>query len=280
MLQSYEGQVRNVGTMAHELGHAVHSLLASAHGVLTHHPALPLAETASTFGEMLLVDRLLDGERDPEVRRDLLMGRMDDSYATIQRQAYFALFEREAHAERVAGATVDDLSESIGRTCRSSLATSLDLSDEFRFEWVSIPAHLPYPLLRLCLRLRPTSGAGPLPSIPAGRRCFQAALSPNPGGRRRRFAGGILASAGMDIRDPGFWQGGFDVLKADLKELELLAAEGYRGATPGEPGRLVVLVDRERAIAQIRHYGFLASPGEPRPSSPPTSSTKCAARED
>ena len=97
VLQSYEGQVRNVGTLAHELGHAVHSLMASGHNVLTQHPALPLAETASTFGERLLVDRLLQTERDPAVRRDLLMGRMDDSYTTVQRQAYFALFEREAH---------------------------------------------------------------------------------------------------------------------------------------------------------------------------------------
>jgi oligoendopeptidase F len=78
--------------MAHELGHAIHSMLAEKHSIFTYHSSLPLAETASTFGEMMLVDRLLAEETDEAVRRDILFSQVDDAYATIQRQAFFALF--------------------------------------------------------------------------------------------------------------------------------------------------------------------------------------------
>jgi oligoendopeptidase F len=111
VLQSYVGRARNIATMAHELGHAVHSLMANQHTALTQSASLPLAETASTFGEMLLTDRLLEDEEDEAVRRDILFKQMDDAYATIMRQAYFALFEREAHKRIHEGVEVDALHE-------------------------------------------------------------------------------------------------------------------------------------------------------------------------
>ena len=97
VLLNYQGHSDDVATMAHELGHAIHSLLASEHSIFTQNACLPLAETASTFGEMMLVDRLLEEERDESVRRDLLFRQVDDSYATIMRQSFFALFEKQAH---------------------------------------------------------------------------------------------------------------------------------------------------------------------------------------
>ena len=93
------------------LRHAIHSLLASDHSIFTQHACLPLAETASTFGEMMLVERLLEEERDESVRRDLLFRQVDDSYATIMRQAFFALFEKQAHDMINQGASVDELSD-------------------------------------------------------------------------------------------------------------------------------------------------------------------------
>jgi len=98
VLVNYQGHSEDVATLAHELGHAIHSLLASDHSIFTQHACLPLAETASTFGEMMLVDRMLEEESDENVRRDLLFKQVDDSYATIMRQAFFALFEKEAQA--------------------------------------------------------------------------------------------------------------------------------------------------------------------------------------
>jgi oligoendopeptidase F len=96
VLTNYQGKANDVATLAHELGHAIHAMLAEEHTQFTFHSSLPLAETASTFGEILLVDLLLAGETDEDVRRDLLFKQVDDAYATIMRQIYFALFERQA----------------------------------------------------------------------------------------------------------------------------------------------------------------------------------------
>ena len=87
----YQGRPDDVATLAHEMGHAIHSMLASDHTLFTFHSSLPLAETASTFGEMTLIDRLLAQESDENVRRDLLFRQVDDAYATIMRQAFFAV---------------------------------------------------------------------------------------------------------------------------------------------------------------------------------------------
>ena len=96
VLVNYQGRPDDVATLAHEMGHAIHSMLASDHTLFTFHSSLPLAETASTFGEITLIDRLLAQESDENVRRDLLFRQVDDAYATIMRQAFFALYERRA----------------------------------------------------------------------------------------------------------------------------------------------------------------------------------------
>ena len=88
VLLNYQGRARDVATMAHELGHAIHAMLASHHTAFTFHSSLPLAETASTFGEMMLTDKLLAEEKDEDVRRDILFKQMDDAFATILRQVY------------------------------------------------------------------------------------------------------------------------------------------------------------------------------------------------
>jgi oligoendopeptidase F len=87
ILSSYKGRPDDVMTLAHEMGHAIHNLLASHHSILVSDPSLPLAETASTFSEMLVMDRLMEIEKDPLVQRDLLFREIDDAYATIMRQA-------------------------------------------------------------------------------------------------------------------------------------------------------------------------------------------------
>ena len=222
VLQSYNGTPRNVATMAHELGHAVHSMLAAHHTKLTQHSSLPLAETASTFAEMLLVDHLLEIEDDPDVRRDILFGQMDDAYATIMRQAYFALFERQAHERVQDGASVDDLSEIYLDNLKDQFGDSLDLSEDFRFEWLAIPHfyHTPFyvyaysfgQLLVLSLyKQYKEEGASFIPRyidiLTAG-----GSASPDD----------ILTNAGIDMRKAAFWQGGFDVVKKSLEQLEAI----------------------------------------------------------
>ena len=139
VMLNYQGKADDVSTMAHELGHAVHSMLAADHSIFTFHSNLPLAETASTFGEMVLVDHMLKHETDENVRRDILFGQVDGAYATIMRQAYFALFERQAHEMIQKGASVDELAEAYMQNLKDQFGDAVDVSDEFKWEWVSIP---------------------------------------------------------------------------------------------------------------------------------------------
>ena len=222
VLLNYQGRADDVSTMAHELGHAIHALLASHHSVYTFHSSLPLAETASTFGEMLLVDRLLEEETDPDVRRDLLFSQVDDSYATIGRQAFFALFERQAHELTANGASVDELSAAYMENLKAQFGDSVEVSDEFRWEWVSIPHfyHTPFYVYAYSF--------GQLLVLALYQQFKREGESFKPRYLKILSTGGsaapaqILAEAGIDIYQESFWQGGFDALADLVQKLEAL----------------------------------------------------------
>ena len=139
VLVNFTGEARDVSTLAHELGHAVHAMLAENHSVLTFHSALPLAETASIFGEQLLSDSLLTQEQDPTTKVSLLLGQLDDLYATIMRQAFFVLFERIAHQMIRQGTTIDELAENYLNLLREQFGSTMKVGEEFRWEWLAIP---------------------------------------------------------------------------------------------------------------------------------------------
>ncbi len=139
VLANYTGKVRDVATIAHELGHAIHAMLAEQHSVFTQHSSLPLAETASVFAEILLTERLLAEEQDPLVRREILAASVDDMYATVMRQAFFVLFEQEAHAAILNHASPEQLNELYMANLREQFGDAVELSAEFQREWVSIP---------------------------------------------------------------------------------------------------------------------------------------------
>ncbi len=222
VLQSYNGRLDDVTTMAHELGHAVHAMLADHHAALTQHASLPLAETASTFGEMLLVDCLLAEDPDPALQRDLLYRQMDDAYKTIMRQAYFALFERTAHDLIHQGGSVDDLSETYLANLQDQFGDSLDLSDDFRFEWVEVPHFYFAPFYVYAYAF------GQLLVLSLYRQYKEEGELFKPRYIEILAAGGsdsparILEGAGIDTHTASFWQGGFDVLKASLDRLEAI----------------------------------------------------------
>ncbi|MFN2112951.1 MAG: M3 family oligoendopeptidase, partial [Anaerolineales bacterium] len=222
VLLNYQGTADSVATMAHELGHGIHALLAQDHSVFTYHSSLPLAENASTFGEMLLIDRLLSQESDPAVRRDILFKQVDDAYATIMRQSFFALFEREAHKMVDEGAIINDLSEMYLKNISRQFGDAVSISDEFRWEWVSIPHfyHTPFYVYAYAF--------GQLLVLSLYKRYKQEGDSFRPGYIKILEAGGskapaaILSEAGIDISSQVFWQGGFDVIDGMVKELEEL----------------------------------------------------------
>ena len=140
ILMSYTGKPRSVSTLAHELGHAVHSQLSSRrnNNELTYEAPLPLAETASVFAELLLTDRLLS-EADDLTRKSLLVDLMNDSYATIMRQAFFVLFELQAHEKIANGINIDALCDSYYENLKIQFGNSLEIPEGFKNEWLSIP---------------------------------------------------------------------------------------------------------------------------------------------
>src|SRR5918996_4224820 len=146
VLMNYTGNARDVATLAHELGHAIHAMLAAHHTAFTFHSSLPLAETASTFGEMMLTERLLSEETDEDVRQDILFKQIDDAFATILRQIYFAIFERDAHEMIQKNTSTDEISAAYMDNLKEEFGDSVELSDEFKWEWVSIPHiyHTPF----------------------------------------------------------------------------------------------------------------------------------------
>ncbi len=222
VLLNYQGRADDVATMAHELGHAIHTMLASHHSVFTFHASLPLAETASTFGEMMLIDRLLAEEEDESVRRDLLFRQMDDAYATIQRQAFFALFERQAHDMVIQNVSVDDLAAAYMENLKAQFGDAVEVSDEFRWEWVSIPHIYQVPFYVYAYAF------GQLLVLSLYQQYKNEGDAFKPRYLNILAAGGseaparVLAKAGIDIKDPEFWQGGFNVIAHLLEQLEAL----------------------------------------------------------
>ncbi|MFN2138785.1 MAG: M3 family oligoendopeptidase [Candidatus Promineifilaceae bacterium] len=222
VLLNYSGKARDVATMAHELGHALHGMLSAGHSPLNFHPPLPLAETASVFAEMMLTDRLLKAESDPTVRRDLLAGAIDDAYASVQRQAFFTIFERDAHRMIAEGATVQALADTYMDNLRQQFGESVQLSDEFRWEWISIPHIYRVPFYTYAYSF------GQLLVLALYRQYQQEGESFVPRYLQLLSYGGseepakVLQEAGFDIASPEFWQGGYDVLSDMIDTLEKL----------------------------------------------------------
>ena len=224
VLVNYNGRQENVSTLVHELGHAVHALLASKHSVLTAHSSLPLAETASNFAQMLFLHVLLDSDRDPALRRYLLAKYVDDCYSSILRQAYFVLFEQDAHRLIGEGSpTADEIAERYSENLREQFGSSIDVPEEFRWEWLSIPHIYDVPFYcyaytfghLLVLALYQEFERNKKAFVPRYRRILEQ------GGSKAPLE--ILAEAGFDVREKAFWQGGFDVISGMVDELERLS---------------------------------------------------------
>jgi len=222
VLVNYQGKPDDVATLAHELGHAVHSQLAAEHSLFTFSSSLPLAETASTFGEMMLVDRLLATESDASVRQTLLFRQVDDAYASVMRQAQFALFERQAHEMVQQGATVDDLSSAYLDNLRHQFGEAVEVNDEFRWEWVSIPHIYQTPFYVYAYTF------GQLLVLSLYQQFKAEGESFKPRYLSLLSAGGskapekILSDAGVNMHSASFWQGGFDVIRGLIEQLEAI----------------------------------------------------------
>ena len=222
VLLNYTNKVRDVATVAHELGHAVHSMMAEDHSVLTQHSTLPLAETASVFAEMVMNEQLLAEEKDPLVRREILAASVDDIYGTVLRQAFFVIFEKTAHQAIQENASPQELNRLYLENLQEQFGDSVEVSDEFQYEWVSIPHiyHTPF----YCYAY----SFGQLLVLSLFRRYQLEGDAFKPGYLKLLARGGsarpqeILEEAGIDITDPDFWQAGFDVIREMIDDLEAM----------------------------------------------------------
>ncbi len=220
VLLNYTGEARDVSTLAHELGHAVHGMLAADQSIFTFHASLPLAETASVFGERILSDRLLQQEKNKAVKQGLLISQLDDIYATVVRQAYFVQFEQAAHQMVANGATVNDLAEAYLKDLRQQFGRAVAVPEEFKWEWLTIPHIFGSPfycyaysfgnLLVLALYQR-YKREGPS-FVPKYLELLAAGGSESPET--------LLRPLGVDIRSEAFWQSGFDTVREMVAELE------------------------------------------------------------
>ena len=221
LLLNYQGKARDVMILAHELGHGVHQVLAGGQGLLLAETPLTLAETASVFGEQLTFRALLDGESEPERRRVMLAGKVEDMLNTVVRQVAFCAFERRVHEERRAGElTPERLSEHWLAVQSESLGPALRFHDEYRFYWAYIPhfIHAPFYVYAYafgeCLV-----------------NALYAVYRAEPAGFEQKYldmlrAGGslrhreLLAPFGLDASEPAFWSRGLDVIAGFVDELE------------------------------------------------------------
>ena len=222
ILTNYDGTINSISTLAHELGHGIHSLFAENKPASVQQAGLALAETASTFSEMILFDRLFQEANNNQVRKEMLIDKISSSYATIMRQAYFIKFEQLAHEEIQKGTTAEKLSDIYFETLKEQFGNSLEIDSNFRYEWSYIPHifHTPFycyaysfgEILSTSLYDRyKQEGKSFIPKI---ENILEAGGSQNPQK--------ILEDVGVDIHSKDFWQGGFNQIREMQKQLETL----------------------------------------------------------
>ncbi|WP_088693311.1 MULTISPECIES: M3 family oligoendopeptidase [unclassified Rhizobium] len=223
VLVNYLGKPRDVMTLAHELGHGVHQVLAGAQGALMCQTPLTLAETASVFGEMLTFRALLDKTKDKRERKAMLAQKVEDMINTVVRQIAFYEFERKVHTARKAGElTSDDIGELWLSVQSESLGPAIKISEGYETYWAYIPHFIHSPFYVYAYAF----GDCLVNSLYA---VYQKA---DKGFQEKYFellkAGGtkhhqeLLKPFGLDATDPSFWSKGLSMIEGLIDELEAL----------------------------------------------------------
>jgi oligoendopeptidase F len=223
VMLNYLGKPRDVMTLAHELGHGVHQVLAAGQGEMLSSTPLTLAETASVFGEMLTFRKLLDGAKTKAERKTLLAGKVEDMINTVVRQIAFYDFECKLHAARAEGElTPDDINALWMSVQAQSLGDAFEFMDGYETFWAYIPhfVHSPFYVYAYAF------GDGLVNAL------YAAYADGLPGFEEKYFdmlrAGGsmhhkeLLAPFGLDASDPKFWDKGLNMIAGFIDELEAM----------------------------------------------------------
>ncbi|MFL5254648.1 MAG: M3 family oligoendopeptidase [Rhodopila sp.] len=220
LLLNYHGRTRDVMTLAHELGHGVHQVLAGPQGALMSHTPLTLAETASVFGEMLTFQSLLNAAS-PAQRRIMLAAKVEDMLNTVVRQIAFYQFETLLHDERRGG---ELLPERIGelwlKVQTESLGPAFEFTPEYSVFWSYVPHFIHSPFYVYAYAFGDCLVNALYSVFQSGHPGFQAKYLEmlRAGGTKRHKE--LLAPFGLDASDPAFWNRGLDVISGFIDELE------------------------------------------------------------
>nr|WP_270935677.1 M3 family oligoendopeptidase [Roseomonas sp. MO-31] len=224
LLVNYHGKTRDVMTLAHELGHGVHQILAGEQGYLLSSTPLTLAETASVFGEMLTFRALLDAERDPKRRRALLASKVEDMLNTVVRQIAFYRFETLLHDERKTGEIAHErIGELWMQVQTESLGPAFDFTPDYSVYWAYIPHFVHTPFYVYAYAFGDCLVNALYGVFREGHPGFQQKYLEmlKAGGTKRHKE--LLAPFGLDASDPAFWRKGLDVVAGFIDELEAAA---------------------------------------------------------
>jgi oligoendopeptidase F len=221
VLLNYLGKTRDVMTLAHELGHGVHQVLAAEQGALMASTPLTLAETASVFGEMLTFQALLKSTTDPGRRKALLASKVEDMINTVVRQIAFYSFERKLHTARKEGElTPDQINEIWLSVQGESLGPAIQLGDGYEVFWAYIPHFIHSPFYVYAYAFGDCLVNSLYARYQESEKGFQdkyfAMLKA--GGTKHHSE--LLKPFGLDATDPGFWQKGLSVISGFIDELE------------------------------------------------------------
>ncbi|HEY7991952.1 MAG TPA: M3 family oligoendopeptidase [Stellaceae bacterium] len=223
LLLNYQGKIRDVMTLAHELGHGVHQVLAGPQGQLMADTPLTLAETASVFGEMLTFQALLKSETDPAKQKAMLAAKVEDMLNTVVRQIAFVEFERRVHDERRQGElSADRIGEIWLDIQGESLGPAITFEDEYKYYWTYIPhfIHTPFYVYAYAFGdcLVNSLYAVYQNASPGFAEKYLDLL--RAGGTKRHKE--LLAPFGLDASDPNFWKRGLDMVSGFIDQLEKL----------------------------------------------------------
>ncbi len=221
LLLNYHGKTRDVMTLAHELGHGVHQVLAGAQGYLMSSTPLTLAETASVFGEMLTFRGLLDSESDPRRKRAMLAAKVEDMLNTVVRQIAFYRFETKLHDERRNGEIVPDRIGQIWLDVQTeSLGPAFNFTPEYKTFWAYVPHFVHTPFYVYAYAFGDCLVNALYGVFQSGHPGFQNKYLEmlKAGGTRRHKE--LLAPFGLDASDPAFWTRGLDVISGFIDEIE------------------------------------------------------------
>lgn len=232
VLLNYTGKARDVMTLAHELGHGIHDLLAARNHYLDYHPVLPLAETASTFAETLVFEKLQELLESPEEQLALLCEKLEDTFATVFRQISMFRFERSLHAARRADGelTTERINGMWQEAMQEMFGPSLTLGADHQWTWLYIPHIVNTPFYVYAYAF------GELLVLALYARYRQEGESFLPKYFELLAAGGsqapakLLSALGFDIASPEFWQGGCDLIRANLEKAKKLADTQLKAA--------------------------------------------------